>query len=89
MHFIEWFIIFVVIILVFFYIKGLTAEVTYVKSKIDNNTYLVRKMPNSQEAADLLATIGGDLEKLVIYLAATFPEDSDIKRLFKNFYKKS
>lgn len=89
MHFLEWFIIFIIIILVFFYIKGLTAEVLYVKSKVDNNMYLVRKMPNQQEAADLLANIGNKLEELVVYVAATYPENEDVKRLFKNYYKKN
>ena len=46
-------------------------------------------MPNSQEAADLLANIGNDLERLIVYVASVYPDDLNIKRLFKNFYKKN
>lgn len=83
--FLDFFIIFVIIIILFLYIKSYYAEVTYVKSKIDNKSYLVRKLPDSQQAADFLATINIDLQKLVKYLVATYPDNANIKRLYKNF----
>ena len=39
-------------------------DVTLVTSTINNKSYYVRKLPDSQEAADLLAKICGKLEKL-------------------------
>lgn len=83
--FLDFFIIFVIIIILFLYIKSYYAEVTYVKSKIDNRNYLVRKLPDSQQAADFLASISVDLQKLVKYLVATYPDNDNIKRLYKNF----
>lgn len=83
--FLDFFIIFVIITILFMYIKNYYAEVTYIKSKIDNRNYLVRKLPDSQQAADLLAQINIDLQKLVKHLMATYPSDNNIVRLYKNF----
>lgn len=43
-------------------------EVTYVNSSIDNKEYLVRDLPDKEEAADLLATIRKNISTLTNYL---------------------
>ena len=89
MKFIEFFIAFLIIILLFFYLKNHYAEVTYVKSSIDNNNYLVRRLQDKEKAADILAKIGYDMEKLTKHMVAKYPTNDDVKRLYENFNKKN
>jgi hypothetical protein len=89
MRFIEYFFIFVIIILLFFYLKNHYAEVTYVKSSIDGMNYLVRRLPDKQQAADTLAKLGNDMEKLIKHLLAKYPDNKDVKRMYENFNKKN
>ena len=56
-----------------------------VKSSVDGNTYLVRDMPDKQEAADLLARVRRRMQKLYNYLIATYPEKLQVKQLRQNF----
>ena len=60
-------------------------EVEYVTSTVDNKDYLVRSLPDKQEAADLLANIRQRLEKTVLHLQENFQEDERTDRLLKNF----
>jgi hypothetical protein len=60
-------------------------EVEYVKSNIDSQEYLVRSLPDKQEAANLLAQIRAGLEKMVVHLKEDFGEDERTGRLLKNF----
>ena len=85
LSFLDIFIIFIVIVILFFYLKTYYAEVVYITSKIDNRKYLVRKLPDRQEAADRLASINIDLQKLVKHLSAKYPNKNETKRLYKNF----
>lgn len=56
-----------------------------VKSSVDGNTYLVRDMPDKQEAVDLLARVRQRMQKLYNYLIATYPEKLQVKQLRQNF----
>ena len=56
-----------------------------IKSSVDGNTYLVRDMPDKQEAADLLARVRQRMQKLYNYLIATYPEKLQVKQLRQNF----
>jgi hypothetical protein len=60
-------------------------EVEYVTSTVDNKEYLVRSLPDKQEAADLLANIRQRLEKTILHLQENFQEDERTQRLLKNF----
>lgn len=60
-------------------------EVEYVKSTVDNVEYLVRSLPDKQEAADLLANIRKKLETTVEALKKNYPDDPRTKRLLQNF----
>lgn len=60
-------------------------EVEYVRSKVDGEEYLVRSLPDKQEAADLLANIRKKLEKMVVHLTTNFADDERVKRVLKNF----
>ena len=56
-----------------------------IRSSVDGNTYLVRDMPDKQEAADLLARVRQRMQKLYNYLIATYPEKLQVKQLKQNF----
>lgn len=83
--FLDVFIIFVFMIILFLYIKKYYGEVKYIMSKVDNRKYLVRKLPDAQEAADLLAKINKDLSALIKHLVIKYPDDPSIKQLYQNY----
>ena len=59
--------------------------ITTVKSKVDNQYYNVRDMPDKQEAADLMARIRLKMKKLKLYLEEKFPDKPQVKMLARNF----
>lgn len=85
MQFLEYFVIIIIVIIVLFYLKKHYGEIEYVKSKIDNRYYLVRKLSDRQKAADMLAEINKNCVLLIQHLQKAHPDNADIKRLFKNF----
>lgn len=87
MRFIEFFLAFLILLMLFFYIKNHYAEVTYVKSNVDEHNYLVRRLPDKEKAAEILSKIANDMEKLIKHLLAKHPENKDIRRLYENFNK--
>jgi len=60
-------------------------QTVYVKSTIDNKDYLVRDLPDKQEAANLLAHIRIKLNNLKIHLESKFPDKPQMKQLMNNF----
>lgn len=66
------------------YYEGMSNEVTYVKSNIDQRDYLVRNVDDKQEAADLLARMRVNIDKLLKYLQDKFDSDP-VKRLIKKY----
>ena len=85
--FLDYFILFVGILLLFIYVRNYYGEVEYVKSKKDDQFYLVRNLPNKDRAAETLSTLADELDKLVKHMYAKFPDNEDVKRLYKNFNK--
>jgi hypothetical protein len=80
-------IVITVIILVFLaaLIAQRANEVSTVKSSIDGRRYLVRNLPDKKKAADMLASINQDAEKLIEYMKKTNPGDKAVRRLARNF----
>ena len=66
------------------YYEGMSNEVTYVKSDIDQRENLVRNVDDKQEAADLLARMRVNIDKLLKYLQDKFDSDP-VKRLIKKY----
>lgn len=58
-------IIVVIIISLIILIRTEKHEVVYVRSNIDGNTYLVRDLPDKQEASDMLSQIKININKIV------------------------
>ena len=65
--------------------EQLTNEITYVKSSIDNNEYLVRNRDDKQAAADLIAKIRVKLEKLINSMKEKYPNDKSVNRMKNKF----
>lgn len=57
----------------------------YVKSSIDNKEYLVRDLPDKQEAANLMAKVRIKLSNLKIHLIQKYSDKPQIKQLEANF----
>lgn len=89
MEFIEIFVIFLMTVILIMYIRNHYGEVEYVRSNVDKIEYLVRKLPDKQQAADYLADINTDLLKLVRHMLAKYPNNSDVKQLYNNFNPES
>jgi len=60
-------------------------DVSYVVSNFDNQKYLVRQLPDSTQAANLLAQIRVNLIKLTRHLQETYPNDPRVRQLVVRF----
>lgn len=67
------------------YIRRFYGEVEYMTSKVDGKDYLVRKMPDAQEAADRLAMLNKKLSLLVQHMSAKYGDNPDVQRLAHKF----
>lgn len=81
----DYFVFIIIIVFVIFWMKSNYGEVIRVKSNIDMREYLVLKLPDCQKAADTLAILNRDTMKLINYLLAKYPDNSDVKRLYENY----
>ena len=61
------------------------ANVEYIQSDVDQRKYLVRKLPDNKNAANLLANIRLKLVKLCNYLELKHSDNKDVYRLIKRF----
>ena len=60
-------------------------EIIYVKSDVDGKVYLVRNLPDSKDAANLLATVKLKCVKLVGYLSEKYQNNPAIDRLILKY----
>jgi len=67
------------------HIEHLTNEVTYVKSNIDNNEYLVRNLKDKELAADMLAKLRLKLESICKIMKTKYPDDESVIRMNEKF----
>ena len=65
--------------------EHLSQDITYCKSDIDNNEYLVRNREDKAIAANLLAKIRIKLEKICKLMKDKYPNDASVIRLNKRF----
>ena len=82
--------LFIVIISIFFLVlfminnKILDKDVIRVKSTVDDQVYVVRDLPNSQEASNRLANLKKDILKFVAHMRKLHSEDPGVKRMLNN-----
>lgn len=68
------------------YLQVNTSEVQLVRSTVDGRTYLVRRLPDRQRAADMLAELNADLITLVKHVMAKYGRnDGAVGFLYRNF----
>jgi hypothetical protein len=60
-------------------------EMALVTSAVDTRQYLVRNLPDKQEAADHLARIREKILRLMKYLEQTYKDRPFVKQIIKNF----
>lgn len=85
MNYAEAFVVFVLAVIILLYIKNYYGEVEYVTARGDGRRYLVRKLPDRQRAAELLAAINAKLTRLVHHMTAKHGGQADVQRLFDNY----
>ena len=84
-NFISIFIIVIILFSIYIYFESKYNNLTYVKSTIDNRSYLVRNVKDKQGAADMLAKLNQKLLKLVDHLVSINGKDKRVKRLKQKF----
>lgn len=86
MSFSEVFVLIIIgLTLIAYIVNTIDTEVEYVKSSVDGKSYLVRSLPDKQKAADLLAELSQDMMRLIKHLLEKYPDNEDMKRLYKNY----
>jgi len=73
------------IVIYLFYDTYVLGTREYVTSGIDGRRYLVRSLPDKQEASDLLAKVNERLQTLVKHMEKSAPKDPRTVRLVANF----
>jgi hypothetical protein len=66
-------------------LKNTSHEMAYVKSTTDGESYIVRNLPDKQEAADRLAKVRASMLRLMRDLQTTDPEKPLVKQILRNF----
>jgi hypothetical protein len=67
------------------YVRNHHQKVAFTQARTDGKSYLVRKLDDRQDAADLLAGLTADLSRLVRHLAAKHPDREPVQRLYRNY----
>lgn len=78
MNFIEVFVSFILIVILYMYLENNSYDIKYVTSSVDGRDYLVRNMEDKNGAADLLASIRARLIKLINFIKNM--NDEEIER---------
>lgn len=83
--FITLFIIGIIVLCIYIKYESKHSEVIFIKSNVDNKTYLVRNLPDKQQAANLLAKMNKNILILLEYMKKTMPDDDRVKRFQQKF----
>jgi hypothetical protein len=81
-------IIFIIIIAIKLYLNSDSFNLRCIISDINGNTYCVRDRAKLNLAANKLAQVNINLNKLVNHLAKKYPNESNVKRLIKGYNPK-
>jgi predicted metal-dependent hydrolase len=85
MQFIEVFVIFVMSVALFMYLHRTYGEVDIVVSSVDKRRYVVQQLPDKAAAADLLASINGDLLTLIAHMVKKYGDRADVRFMKENY----
>lgn len=84
-NFTSFFITSILLTTLYIHMENRNKDLKYVMSKVDNRKYLVRNLPDKQDAADMIATIRKNLVKLSQELKKKNEGNIDIERMINNF----
>lgn len=77
--------IFVIVIVCFMTIEERMSDLTKVRSQVDGRSYLVRNLPDKQEASNVLARIRKKLLDACQVLKQKNPNDPRVDRMYERF----
>lgn len=83
--FTSFFITSILLTTLYMHLENRNKELTYVKSTVDGRKYLVRNLPDKQDAANMIATVRSNLVKLAQELKKKNEGNIDIERMVNNF----
>lgn len=75
----------IIFFIVYFIVYNFQSDLVYVKSFVDNQSYLVRELPDKQKAADLLASLKNKLVDLVEKLDNQYPKNKKVQMLVQRY----
>ncbi len=75
----------IILLCIFLQYESKHSELTYVKSEIDGNEYLVRNREDKLKAANMIAKIKNNLNKIVEYLKKNNISDPKVRRLVEKY----
>lgn len=84
-NFIYIYLIVIFILLTYIYYQSSNGDLVKQKSQIDGNEYLVRNLPDKQNAADLIANTKDKILQLSKHLEDSFSKDERTERIIINF----
>jgi hypothetical protein len=81
-------VIFIIIVALKLYFNSDTFNLKCIISDVNGNTYCVRDRHKLELAADRLAYVNNNLNKLVNHLAAKYPNEKNVQRLINGYNPK-
>lgn len=85
MNFTECFIIGMMVVIILMYVKQYYGEVEMMKSESDGRRYIVRKLPDSKQAAEILSRINLSLQHVIAHMVRKYPRDKAVQRMQRNY----
>jgi hypothetical protein len=84
MAFTEFFIVAVMVLIVFMFVRQHYTEVSMVKGP-DGRRYVVRNLPDAKRAARILSSINAKLVRLIAHMERRYPDDPATAQLAQNY----
>lgn len=83
--FTSFFITSILLTTLYMHLENKNKDLEYVKSTVDGRKYLVRNLPDKQDASNMIATVRQNLVKLAQELKKKNQGNIDIERMINNF----
>ena len=82
---IEYTVLFIICVAAAFYARKRCNEVSYVKSSVDDNQYIVQNKKDKQRAANILARLNKKINALIAHVKQNHPDRDGVVRLADNY----
>lgn len=81
----EYTVLFIIGVAAAFYARKRYNEVSYVKSSVDDNQYIVQNKKDKQRAANILARLNKKIKALIAHVKQNHPDRDGVSRLADNY----